>query len=240
MIEFNHVSFSYNKNYNNIEEVNFKLKKGQTLGIIGATGAGKTTLINLLMRFYDVDSGEIKIEGKDIRGFSRDDLYTKFGAVFQNDTLFEDTVYENMNLGRGLSSEKIEKAAGYAQILEHINLMKDGFDSDVSIKGANLSGGQKQRLLIARALADTPQILILDDSSSALDYKTDAILRKEIKNNFADTTTIIVAQRVSSVMNSDLIIVVDEGKMVGNGTHEELLLTCQEYREISDLQLGTA
>ena len=132
----------------------------------------------------------------------------------------------------------MEKAAEYAQILDHIKLMKNGFGADVSIKGANLSGGQKQRILIARALAKSPQILILDDSSSALDYKTDATLRNDIKKNFIDTTTIIVAQRVSSVMNSDIIIVVDEGKLVGKGTHEELLLTCQEYREISNLQLG--
>ena len=238
MIEFDHVSFSYNKNYNSIEDISFALKKGQTLGIIGATGSGKTTIINLLMRFYDVDSGLIKIDGKDIREYSHDEFYMMFGAVFQNDTLFEDTIYENINLGRDLSATQVEKAAEYAQILDHIKLMKNGFDADVSIKGANLSGGQKQRILIARALANHPKILILDDSSSALDYKTDAKLRNSIKKNFVDTTTLIVAQRVSSVMNSDIIIVVDEGKMVGKGTHEELLLTCQEYREISDLQLG--
>ena len=237
-IEFDHVSFSYNKNYYSIEDVSFTLKKGQTLGIIGATGSGKTTIINLLMRFYDVDSGVIKIDGKDIRKYSHDEFYQKFGAVFQNDTLFEDTIYENINLGRELSDKQVEKAAEYAQILDHIKLMKNGFGADVSIKGANLSGGQKQRILIARALAKSPQILILDDSSSALDYKTDATLRNDIKKNFIDTTTIIVAQRVSSVMNSDIIIVVDEGKLVGKGTHEELLLTCQEYREISNLQLG--
>ena len=237
-IEFDHVSFSYNKNYYSIEDVSFTLKKGQTLGIIGATGSGKTTIINLLMRFYDVDSGVIKIDGKDIRKYSHDEFYQKFGAVFQNDTLFEDTIYENINLGRELSDKQVEKAAEYAQILDHIKLMKNGFGADVSIKGANLSGGQKQRILIARALAKRPQILILDDSSSALDYKTDATLRNDIKKNFIDTTTIIVAQRVSSVMNSDIIIVVDEGKLVGKGTHEELLLTCQEYREISNLQLG--
>ncbi|WP_278281004.1 ABC transporter ATP-binding protein [[Clostridium] fimetarium] len=237
-IEFDHVSFSYNKNYYSIEDVSFTLKKGQTLGIIGATGSGKTTIINLLMRFYDVDSGVIKIDGKDIRKYSHDEFYQKFGAVFQNDTLFEDTIYENINLGRELSDKQVEKAAEYAQILDHIKLMKNGFGADVSIKGANLSGGQKQRILIARALAKSPQILILDDSSSALDYKTDATLRNDIKKNFVDTTTIIVAQRVSSVMNSDIIIVVDEGKLVGKGTHEELLLTCQEYREISNLQLG--
>jgi len=238
MIEFEHVKFSYNKNYNSLEDISFQLKKGQTLGIIGATGSGKTTIINLLMRFYDVDNGVIKIDGKDIREYPHDEFYTKFGAVFQNDTLFEDTVFENINLGRDLSAGQVEKAADYAQILDHIKLMKNGFDADVSIKGANLSGGQKQRILIARALANNPKILILDDSSSALDYKTDATLRNDIKKNFVDTTTIIVAQRVSSVMNSDIIIVVDEGKMVGKGTHEELLLTCQEYREISDLQLG--
>lgn len=239
-LEFDNVSFSYNKNYNNIEGISFKLKKGQTLGIIGATGAGKTTLINLAMRFYDPDKGMIKIDGKDIRQYSKNELYTKFGAVFQNDTLFEDTIYENISLGRKLSDEKVAKAADRAQILEHIKTMKDGFASKVAIKGANFSGGQKQRLLIARALANDPKILILDDSSSALDYKTDAKLRNTIRNNFAGTTTIIVAQRVSSVMNAELILVIDEGKMAGIGSHEELMLTCEEYRETSRLQLGTS
>lgn len=237
-IEFEDVSFSYHKNNNNIENISFQLSKSQTLGIIGATGSGKTTIISLLLRFYDVDQGAIKLCGKDIREYSKDEFYSKFGTVLQNDTIFEDTIFENINLGRNISLEEAQEAAEYAQLLEHINQLENRFQSDIAIKGANLSGGQKQRLLIARALAKKPEILILDDSSSALDYKTDALLRKELKDNFEETTTIIVAQRVSSVMNSDLIIVIDEGKIVGKGTHEELLLNCEEYRDISKLQLG--
>lgn len=238
LIEFEDVSFSYNKKHYNIEHISFKLKTGQTLGIIGATGSGKTTIVNLLMRFYDVDRGVIKIKGKDIRKYSQNELYAMFGTVFQNDTIFEDTVFENINLGRNLNIEQVTKAAEYAQMLEHIKHMKNGFDSKIAIKGANLSGGQKQRILIARALAANPEILILDDSSSALDYRTDSLVRNEIKEHFKNTTSIIVAQRVSSVMNSDLIVVVDEGLIVGIGTHTQLMLTCEEYREISRLQLG--
>ena len=237
-IEFKNVSFSYNKNADNVKDVSFHINHGQTLGIIGSTGSGKTTIINLLMRFYDADSGKVLINGKDVREYDKDDLHTKFGVVFQNDMIFEDSIFENINLQRCLSQEEVEVAADCAQIKKHIDTMNDGFESAVSIKGANLSGGQKQRLLISRALAAKPEILILDDSSSALDYKTDAMLRNTIKKHLKETTTVIVAQRVSSVMNSDLIIVVEDGEIVGKGTHEELLLTCEEYREISRLQMG--
>lgn len=239
-IEFENVTFSYNKGHNQLENVSFKLKKGQTLGIIGATGSGKSTVVNLLMRMYDADSGMIRINGKDIKSYTHEKLHEMFGTVFQNDTIFEDTVRENITLGRGIELRNVEKAAGYAQIAEHIESMPQGYESMLAIKGANLSGGQKQRMMIARALAGNPDILVLDDSSSALDYKTDAKVRRAIRENFSDTTTIIVAQRVSSVMGSDLIIVLDEGKVAGSGTHNELMKECKEYSEISRLQMNEA
>lgn len=238
-ITFENVTFSYNGKMNNVENVSFELEKGQTLGIIGATGSGKTTLANLMMRFYDADSGSVRIAGQDVRKYTQEELHQKFGVVFQNDTLFEDTVYENINLGRNIDHKTIQQAAGIAQIHDHIESMENGYDSFVAIKGANMSGGQKQRLLIARALANHPEILILDDSSSALDYKTDALMRNEIRKQFLDTTIVIVAQRVSSVMNADRILVIDEGKIIAQGTHEELLKNCEEYKNISQLQLGT-
>ncbi|MDD6796971.1 MAG: ABC transporter ATP-binding protein [Clostridia bacterium] len=237
-IEFEHVTFSYNKNNSRLEDINFRLKRGRTLGIIGATGSGKSTLINLLMRLYDADSGVIRINGRDIRSYSNDELHKMFGVAFQNDTIFEDSVNENITLGRDIEHEQVEAAAKYAQIAEHIENMPDGYMSMLAIKGANLSGGQKQRVLIARALAGNPDILVLDDSSSALDYKTDAAVRNAIRNNYSDTTTIIVAQRVSSVMNADMIIVIDEGRIIGSGTHDELMRDCVEYREISRLQMN--
>lgn len=237
-IEFEHVTFSYNKNNSQLEDISFRLKRGRTLGIIGATGSGKSTIINLLMRLYDADSGVIRINGRDIRSYSNDELHKMFGVAFQNDTIFEDSVNENITLGRDIGHEQVEAAAKYAQIAEHIENMPDGYDSMLAIKGANLSGGQKQRVLIARALAGNPDILVLDDSSSALDYKTDAAVRNAIRNNYSDTTTIIVAQRVSSVMNADMIIVIEEGRIIGSGTHDELMRDCVEYREISRLQMN--
>ena len=190
------------------------------------------------MRLYDADSGVIRINGRDIRSYSNDELHKMFGVAFQNDTIFEDSVNENITLGRDIEHEQVEAAAKYAQIAEHIENMPDGYMSMLAIKGANLSGGQKQRVLIARALAGNPDILVLDDSSSALDYKTDAAVRNAIRNNYSDTTTIIVAQRVSSVMNADMIIVIDEGRIIGSGTHDELMRDCVEYREISRLQMN--
>lgn len=237
-IEFRDVTFSYNGRSNNLENISFSLDKGERLGIIGATGAGKTTLISLLLRFYDVDKGNIFLDGKDIRSYGLPELHRMFGTAFQNDTLFEDTVYENISLGRGLSKEQVRSAAAYARIDEHIEKMENGYDAAVAIKGANLSGGQKQRVLIARALAGNPDILILDDAMSALDYKTDAAVRGALNEHFRDTTTIIIAQRVSSVMNCDKIMVLEEGRMTGYGTHEELMESCPVYGEISASQLA--
>lgn len=238
LIRFNNVSFSYNGKENNLSNINLALHRGETLGIIGATGSGKSTLAQLLMRFYDVNQGSITIEGRDIRSIPVNELRNRFGVVFQNDTLFEDTILENIRLGRELAEEEIKAAASYARATEFVEQKQQGYENQLNIRGNNLSGGQKQRILIARALASQPEILILDDSSSALDYKTDAMLRKELKENFAATTTLIIAQRISSVMHADAILVLEDGKMVGYGSHEDLLAGCEIYREIAASQMG--
>lgn len=237
-IQFNNVSFSYEGQNSTIKNVDFSLYKGETLGIIGATGSGKTAIVNLLMRFYDPDSGEIRIDGQNIKAMDKGELREKFGVVFQNDILFNESIYENIKIGRDIPKENIINAVHYAQAKEFIEDKKNGFEGTVNIRGANLSGGQKQRVLIARALAGSPEILILDDSSSALDYKTDAALRKEIKEHFKDTTTILIAQRISSVMYANHILVLDDGKIAGYGTHSELMESCPIYREISYSQMG--
>lgn len=232
-IQFENVTFSYNKNEPDLENISFSLEKGEMLGIIGSTGSGKTTLISLLMRLRDVDQGRIMIDGKDVRSYSKKELRSKFGVVFQNDTIFEDSIYENVRLGRKLSQEEVLKALEYAQADEFTREKQKNEGAMLDIRGANLSGGQKQRVLIARALAARPDILILDDSSSALDYRTDARLRKQLKEHFRDTTTVMIAQRISSVMNADHIMVLEDGKMIGYGTHKELMEKCEVYREIS-------
>ena len=237
-IVFDNVSFSYNQTKDNLKNTSFRLSKGQTLGIIGATGSGKTTLVHLLMRFYDVNKGAIRIGGKDIRTIPEKDLHTLFGIVMQNDFLFSDTILENIRFGREISQDDIEKAIQISQAYDFIMSFPEGLNHVLSQKATNISGGQKQRLLIARALANHPEILILDDSSSALDYKTDANLRKAILQNLKDTTSIIVTQRVSSVMNADLIIVLEEGEIIGMGNHQDLLNTCEVYKEISESQIG--
>lgn len=234
-IVFDQVSFGYD-NETTVENISFSLKKGETLGIIGVTGSGKSTLIQLLMRFYDIKKGNIFVNGKNITSYPMNELRSMFGVVFQNDIIFKDSIYENISFGREIPKEQVIEAVKTAQSYEFI--MERGLDFPLAIKGANLSGGQKQRLLITRALANNPSILILDDSSSALDYKTDARLRSEIRKHYKNTTTIMVAQRVSSIMNCNKIIVMDEGKMVGYGTHEELLKQCEIYREISHSQIG--
>ena len=236
-ITFDNVTFRYERGTFAVKDLNFALKRGETLGIIGATGAGKSTVIRALMRYYDISEGSIQIDGVDIRDYATVDLRRKFGVVFQNDTLFKDTIRENIRLGRNLSDEELLEAARRAQALEFIE-EQGGLDAPVAIKGANLSGGQKQRLLIARALAGNPEILVLDDSSSALDYKTDARLREEIRKHYADATKIIVAQRVSSIMHAEKILVMENGRVIGMGTHEELMTSCPLYREIGDSQIG--
>lgn len=237
-ILFHHVTFSYQKKEDNVRDISFRLRRGETLGIIGATGCGKSTIVSLLMRLYDVDSGEIRIDGQKVESIPAEVLHTKFGVVFQNDVLFADTIAENIDFGRKLPREQIEKAAQCAQAMEFIRSLPDGFEHRLTAKGTNLSGGQKQRLLIARALAGNPEILILDDSSSALDYKTDALLRHALAAEFQGTTTIVIAQRISSILHADHILVLEEGRELGYGTHEELMDTCELYREISRSQMG--
>ncbi|NLB37389.1 MAG: ABC transporter ATP-binding protein [Clostridiales bacterium] len=236
-IEFKNVTFAYN-DVNIIENISFSLLHGQTLGIIGPTGSGKSTLISLLNRTYDVGRGEILIDGRNIKRIPTKKLSEKFGFVFQNDFFFADTIRENINFGRDLSDEEISLALKRAQASEFVNAYYDGILHRLDIKGANISGGQKQRLLIARALAANPEILVLDDSSSALDFKTDAALRAEISRSMKDTTTIIITQRISSIMNADLILVLSGGRISGMGKHSELLESCPEYREISESQMG--
>ncbi len=237
-IVFDNVSFSYNKVEDNLTNISFRIKKGETLGIIGSTGSGKTTLIQLLMRFYDVDKGGIYIGGENIKSIPSERLRKLFGVAFQNDTIFEDSIFENIRLGRDITDAEIREAVFYAQAKEFVEAKNEETEGQLNIRGANLSGGQKQRVLIARALAAHPDILILDDSSSALDYKTDAALRKEIKEHFDDTTLIIIAQRISSIMSADHILVLEDGHAIGYGTHEELIASCETYREISNSQLG--
>lgn len=239
-IVFDHVTFSYNKNEPNLNDISFCVNKGEMLGVIGATGSGKTTLAALLMRLVDVDQGRILIHGQDIRSIEKKELQKKFGVVFQNDIIFEDSIFENVRMGRELSREDVRKALGYAQADEFTREKERNEGAMLDIKGANLSGGQKQRILIARALAAKPDILILDDSSSALDYRTDAKLRKQLKEHFRNTTTIMIAQRISSVMHADHILVLEDGEMIGYGTHEELIEQCQVYKEISRSQTGEA
>ncbi|HWT27126.1 MAG TPA: ABC transporter ATP-binding protein, partial [Mobilitalea sp.] len=235
-ISFNHVFFSYTQEPC-ISDIDFHLNRGESLGIIGSTGSGKTTLINLLMRFYDVISGSITINGQDVRSFDKQELRKKFGVVFQNDVLFAEDIYENISFGRKLPLDDVKAASEHAQAAPFIENLEDKLEFKLAIKGSNLSGGQKQRLLVARALAGKPEILILDDSSSALDYKTDSLLRKAIRENYQDTTSIIIAQRISSVMKLDHILVIEDGRMVGYGTHEKLLNSCEVYQEIYQSQL---
>lgn len=238
-VVFENVSFTYNKGEeDDLKDISFEVKQGETLGILGGTGAGKSTIVSLLLRFYDVKQGRILINGRDIKSIPLQELRSKFGVVFQNDMIFEDTILENVNLGRDLSEEEIEEALLYARAKEFVDQKTNNLEEALDIKGANLSGGQKQRILIARALATHPEILVLDDSSSALDYQTDAMLRQELNMHFKKTTKIIVAQRVSSVMQADHIIVLEEGRMIGYGRHEELLAQCESYRQISASQMG--
>ena len=239
-LEFKNVSFSYQGEMDKLclEYVNFALKPGENLGIIGATGSGKTTLLSLLMRFYDVTEGEIFIDGQNIKAYPLQELRQKFGVAFQNDVVFHDTVRENISFGRDLTEEQIAEAAKQANAYEFIMEKEGGLDHIAAIKGADLSGGQKQRMLVARALAGENEFLLLDDASSALDYKTDAYIRKQIRENKQGTTTITVAQRISSVMQSDLILVLDDGEVIGQGKHEDLMTNCETYREIYKSQMG--
>lgn len=236
-IAFDDVSFSYTGIGTNLSHLSFRLQHGQTLGILGATGAGKSTLINLLLRLYDPDSGTIRINGTDIRTIDHDTLRQKFGIVFQNDFITEGTIADNIRFFRPLSDEAIAAAAQHAQA-DFIEAREGGMDAEVVVRGNNLSGGQKQRLLIARALAADPEILVLDDSSSALDYATDAALRKALREHYRKVTTVLIAQRISSLRHADLILVLHDGQVIGMGDHDHLMETCEEYRSIAHTQMG--
>ena len=226
-IRFEHVSFSYDGG-KVLDDVSFSIGKGETFGIIGATGSGKTTIIMLMMRFYDADEGNIYIDGRDIRTFDKKELRRRFGVVFQNDFLFSDTVRNNVDFHRGISDGELEKALKFAQA-DFIFGNDEGLNYGLAAKGANFSGGQKQRLLVARALSGEKDVIVLDDSSSALDYKTDAALRKALKENFSDK---------SSVRHADKILVLDNGKAAGLGSDEELRESCPLYGEILRSQGG--
>ncbi|MFR3346789.1 MAG: ABC transporter ATP-binding protein [Christensenellales bacterium] len=235
-IRFEHVSFSYDGG-KVLDDVSFSIGKGETFGIIGATGSGKTTIIMLMMRFYDADEGNIYIDGRDIRTFDKKELRRRFGVVFQNDFLFSDTVRNNVDFHRGISDGELEKALEFAQA-DFVFGNDEGLNYGLAAKGANFSGGQKQRLLVARALSGEKDVIVLDDSSSALDYKTDAALRKALKENFSDRTIIMIAQRISSVRHADKILVLDNGKAAGLGSDEELRESCPLYGEILRSQGG--
>lgn len=235
-IEFRNVSFSYTGIGKNLDDLSFRLEKGQTLGILGPTGSGKSTIINLLLRLYDPDSGCILIDGQDIRTIPPETLRRKFGMVFQNDFVTEGTIGDNIRFFRDLPEEALTRAARNAQA-DYIT-QKGGMDASVTVRGNNLSGGQKQRLLIARALASDPEILILDDASSALDYQTDANLRKALRSDYRNTTTVLVAQRISSLRHADLILVLQEGHVIGAGNHAHLMEACEEYRHLAITQMG--
>ncbi|MBQ9326773.1 MAG: ABC transporter ATP-binding protein [Clostridia bacterium] len=233
-----HSRFAGEKRQECLSDISFSVKKGGSLGIIGATGSGKTSIINLLMRFYDPQKGHVFVGGKDVRAYTQDDLHRKFGVVFQNDVLFADTIRENISFGRDLEEESLRAATKDAMAWDFVEAYDEGLDHASVIHGANFSDGQKQRLLISRALAAHPDILILDDSSSALDYRTDARLRQAIDAHHAAATSVIIAQRISSIMNLDEIIVLHEGQILGKGTHAELMESCPVYRELYHTQMG--
>ena len=239
-VEFNHVSFAYPEAGENvINDITFKAKKGETVAIIGSTGSGKSTLVNLIPRFYDVTKGSVKVDGVDVRDMTQHDLRDRLGYVPQKGVLFSGTIDSNIRYGKtDISMEDVKLAAQIAQSDDFIEAKPEGYEAPISQGGTNVSGGQKQRLSIARAIAKKPEILIFDDSFSALDFKTDSKLRQALKEKTKDTTTIIVAQRISTILNADQIIVLDDGNMAGIGTHKELMKNCEVYRQIAMSQLS--
>lgn len=237
-VSFEHVCLTYAGGAEEaLSDIDFLVKRGETVGIIGGTGSGKSSVVNLIPRFYDATKGSIKVFGRDVRNYSLEELRSEIGVVLQKAVLFKGTIRENMKWGNeNATDEEILHALEIAQAREIVENKKGGLDYEIEQGGKNLSGGQRQRLTIARALVKNPEILILDDSASALDFATDANLRMAIRNMSGDMTTFIVSQRAASIMYADRIIVLDDGKVVGMGTHEELLSNCEVYREIYDSQ----
>ena len=240
LVEFKNVSFKYpDADEDILHDINFTANSGETTAFIGSTGSGKSTLINLILRFHDVTKGEIKVDGVNIKNVRLHDLREKIGYVPQKGVLFSGTIDSNLRYGKkDATQEDIIKAAKIAQSIDFINNKEDKFDSEISQGGSNVSGGQKQRLSIARAIAKDPEIFIFDDSFSALDFKTDAKLRKALKSETSNSTVLIVAQRISTILDADQIVVLDEGRIVGKGTHKELLKNCEIYKEIALSQLS--
>lgn len=239
-IEFKNVSFRYYKNSPDcvLENITFKVKAGETLGIIGGTGSGKTTLVSLIPRLYDTDGGEVLVDGVNVRDYSLYELREGIGMVLQKNLLFSGTIKENLRWGNeDATLDEMKEAAGIAQAHDFVENFNGGYDYEIERGGTNVSGGQKQRLCIARALLKKPKILILDDSTSAVDTATEANIRKAFATTLKDSTKIIIAQRISSVMDADRILVLDDGKIVGLGTHDELMTSCDAYSEIYSLQM---
>lgn len=243
-VEFKNVSFRYpHASEDELSNISFKINKGQTLAIIGATGSGKTTLISLIPRFYDATEGEVLVDGVNVKNYKFDTLYDKLGYVTQKAVLFAGSIRKNVFFGESANpetDEELKNAIELSQAEEFVNKLPDGTEHMISQMGRNVSGGQKQRLSIARALSRKPEILVFDDSFSALDYKTDAKLREGLNEKLKDTTKIIVAQRISTIRHADKIIVLDRGEAVGMGTHEELMKNCDVYKEIALSQLSAA
>ncbi len=240
LIEFKNVTFQYpDADEAVLQDINFTCNKGETVAFIGGTASGKSSLINLIPRFYDITAGEILINGVNVKEYDLENLYSKIGYVPQSSVIFKGTVKSNVDYGSDEISEKsIFEALEVAQATNFVSKMEDGINSSLASRGTNISGGQKQRVSIARAVARKPEFYIFDDSFSALDYKTDSVLRKALKNYTKDTTTLIVGQRVGTIMHANKIIVLDEGKIVGVGTHKELLKTCEIYKDIALSQLS--
>ena len=239
-VEFDHVSFAYPEAGENVlTDISFKAKKGETIAVIGSTGSGKSTLVNLIPRFYDVTKGSVKVDGTDVRDMTQKELRDRLGYVPQKGVLFSGTIDSNIRYGKtDISEEQVREAAQVAQAEEFITAKPEAYDAPISQGGTNVSGGQKQRLSIARAIAKEPEIFIFDDSFSALDFKTDSQLRKALKKHTKDATTIIVAQRISTILDADQILVLDDGRMAGIGTHRELMKGCEVYRQIAMSQLS--
>ena len=232
------VSFSYLGVERDMENASFTLQKGETLGILGPTGSGKTTLVSLLLRLYDADEGVVWVGGRDVTSLPRQELRSHFGVVFQNDALLSESIYENISFLRDIPRADAEAAARTAQAWEFISRLPDGMDTKVDIRGANLSGGQRQRLLIARALAAKPPVLVLDSADSALDYRTAADLHAAIRRDCPNTTLVVISERIASLKDADRILVLEEGRITDQGTHAYLLAHCDRYRRMAELQMG--